>query len=62
VGQRPVNATWALTWTAVVEVDVADTSTMTSDDSSQVLDMVFLIVDVDLIVDPSVDVDGDVRR
>jgi hypothetical protein len=57
-----VNATWALTWTAVVEVDVADTSTMTSDDSSQVLDMVFLIVDVDLIVDPSVDVDGDVRR
>jgi hypothetical protein len=36
--------TWALTRTL--------RSTATSDDSSQVFDMAFLIVDVDLIVDP----------
>jgi hypothetical protein len=38
--------------TAVVELD----------DSSQVFEMAFVIVDVDLIVDPNIDVDGDVRR
>jgi hypothetical protein len=39
-----VARSWSFPWRS--------TSTLTTDDSSQVLDMAFVIVDVDLIVDP----------